>query len=164
MFNGAACLVFAVSGLPQGWLAAAALMVATLLQVLGELKHSAGGWGISFDLAPDHAHGQYQAAHSTGAQFGRMIAPAVLTWLTLDLGWKGLGRPSLVPHSAPGCNALSFGRSGPRRSTAATRSSGESTVTASTELIPACGSTRRWVICPRDARRTILPADHFRRR
>ncbi|MGH3431257.1 MAG: MFS transporter, partial [Thermocrispum sp.] len=57
----AACVVFAASaagGSP--WLAALVLLAAAGLQVLGEMLLSAGAWEISFGLAPDGKHGQYQ--------------------------------------------------------------------------------------------------------
>ncbi|MEU4640000.1 MFS transporter [Micromonospora sp. NPDC023814] len=81
----AACVLFAASGgLPT--VAAVALLVAgALAHVVGELWHSAAGWGISFGLAPEHAHGQYQGAYSMGFELGRMIAPVVVT--TLAVGW-----------------------------------------------------------------------------
>ncbi|PWU53716.1 MFS transporter [Micromonospora sp. S4605] len=81
----AACVLFAAAGdLPTG--AAIALLVCgALAHVVGELWQSAAGWGISFGLAPEHAHGQYQGAYSMGFELGRMLAPAVVT--TLAIGW-----------------------------------------------------------------------------
>lgn len=66
------------------------LVVGAVAHALGEVRQAAGSWGIAFDLAPDHAQGQYQATHAMGADIGKMIAPAVFTWLVLDhgaLGW-----------------------------------------------------------------------------
>ncbi|MFI7605479.1 MFS transporter [Micromonospora sp. NPDC049366] len=80
-----ACVLFAASGgLPTA--AAVALLAAgALSHVVGELWHSAAGWGISFGLAPDDAHGQYQGAYSMGYELGKMLAPVVVT--TLAIGW-----------------------------------------------------------------------------
>ena len=56
-----------------------------LVHVVGELWHSAAGWGISFGLAPAHAQGQYQGAYGMGFAARSMVAPVLVT--TLALGW-----------------------------------------------------------------------------
>lgn len=89
LFVAAACLLFAASAGVPGWAAATLLIVGALVHVIGELRQSAAGWGISFGLAPDGAQGQYQATYTMGMQFGRMLAPAVLTWLALEHGLAG---------------------------------------------------------------------------
>ncbi|MEE3920061.1 hypothetical protein V2I01_22935 [Micromonospora sp. BRA006-A] len=61
------------------------LLAGALVHVVGELWHAAAGWGISFGLAPAHAHGQYQGAYGMGMQLGSMVAPVVVT--TLAIGW-----------------------------------------------------------------------------
>ncbi|MFB7913294.1 MFS transporter [Streptomyces sp. NPDC056061] len=86
----AACLVFALSDGVSLAPACLLLAVGAVAHALGEVRQAAGSWGIAFDLAPDHAQGQYQATHAMGADIGKMIAPAVFTWLVLDhgaLGW-----------------------------------------------------------------------------
>ncbi|WP_405873128.1 MFS transporter [Streptomyces sp. NBC_00005] len=86
----AACLVFALSDGAALVPACLLLVVGAVAHALGEVRQAAGSWGIAFDLAPDHAQGQYQATHAMGADIGKMIAPAVFTWLVLDhgaLGW-----------------------------------------------------------------------------
>jgi MFS family permease len=81
----AACVLFAASaGLPT--VAAVALLAAgALVHVVGELWQSAAGWGVSYGLAPENAHGQYQGAYSMGYEVGKMLAPVVVT--TLAIGW-----------------------------------------------------------------------------
>src|SRR5205814_10661741 len=86
---GLSCLVIAASAGVPVWAAVPLLLTGAFVHVLGELRHSAAGWGISFGLAPDHAQGQYQATYGMGNQLGRMLAPAVLTWLVLVLGGVG---------------------------------------------------------------------------
>ncbi|MEV6365479.1 MFS transporter [Micromonospora musae] len=81
----AACLLFAASGTVPGPAAVALLLAGSLVHVVGELWHSAAGWGISFGLAPADAQGQYQGAYGMGMQLGSMVAPAVVT--TLAVGW-----------------------------------------------------------------------------
>lgn len=85
-----ACLVFALSDGAALLPACLLLVVGAVGHALGEVRQAAGSWGIAFELAPDHAQGQYQATHAMGADIGKMIAPAVFTWLVLDhgaLGW-----------------------------------------------------------------------------
>jgi MFS family permease len=85
----AACLVFLATAGPPAWVASLLLILGCLIHVIGELRHSAAGWGISFGLAPEQAQGQYQATFSMGMQLGRMLAPAVLVWLALHVGRVG---------------------------------------------------------------------------
>jgi MFS family permease len=84
-----ACLIFPLTAGTGGALTIALLIAAALLHVVAEMWYSAGGWGISFGLAPDHAHGQYQGTYAMGHQFGQMIAPAAVTALTLGWGAPG---------------------------------------------------------------------------
>ncbi|GGV04957.1 MFS transporter [Kitasatospora herbaricolor] len=89
-----ACVVFAMTsgaGLP---LACALLVLGALLHALGEIRQAAGSWTIAFDLAPDHAQGQYQGTYKMGGDIGKMFAPAVFAWLVIDhgaVGWIVLG-------------------------------------------------------------------------
>ncbi len=84
-----ACVVFAASGSVPATAAVALLLVATLVHVTGELLQSAGGWAVSFGLAPDDRQGQYQGLFSTGFAATSMLAPAVLTALCITWGWPG---------------------------------------------------------------------------
>jgi MFS family permease len=85
----AACLIFPLTDGTRHLTTIVLLIVAALVHVFAEMWYSAGGWGISFGLAPDHAHGQYQGTYAMGHQFGQMIAPAAVT--TLALGWGAPG-------------------------------------------------------------------------
>lgn len=86
----ASCAVFAASGarLPV-WATAAVFITAALLQVLGEMKQSAGSWQIGFELAPSHQIGQYQAFFGTGVAVARTLGPLLLTALLVTWGWPG---------------------------------------------------------------------------
>jgi len=100
-----ACALFAASGSVSTGVAVGLLVAGALAHVIGELWHSAAGWGISFGLAPAHAHGQYQGAYAMGMELGGMLAPVVVTtlavawgapgWLVLGVLFVGLGL--LVP-------------------------------------------------------------------
>ncbi|SCE75553.1 Major Facilitator Superfamily protein [Micromonospora coriariae] len=80
-----ACVLFAASGALPTAGAVGLLGCGALVHVIGELWHSAAGWGISFGLAPSDAQGQYQGAYGMGYELGKMLAPVVVT--TLALGW-----------------------------------------------------------------------------
>ncbi|MEV6837029.1 MFS transporter [Streptomyces sp. NPDC051133] len=85
-----ACAVFAFTG-RVSWLPASALLLAgALAHVLGEIRQSAGSWGMAFGLAPDDAQGQYQGTYAMGSDLGKLVAPALLTWLAVEhgaIGW-----------------------------------------------------------------------------
>ncbi|AUY48148.1 MFS transporter [Streptomyces sp. CB01881] len=86
----ASCAVFALSaGDVPVWAMAGLLVVAATLQVIGEMKQSAGSWQISFDLAPAHQTGQYQGFFGSGVAVARTVGPLLLTTLLLDWGVPG---------------------------------------------------------------------------
>ncbi|MEV8377926.1 MFS transporter [Kribbella sp. NPDC056861] len=84
-----ACAVLAVTDVTSGAVTIALLVLAAIVHVLGEMLQSAGGWGISFELAPAGAQGQYQGAYAMGHQLGDLIAPFVLTVVAVSWGWPG---------------------------------------------------------------------------
>ncbi|GAA4618726.1 hypothetical protein GCM10023195_84370 [Actinoallomurus liliacearum] len=55
---------------------------------MGELWHSAGGFEVSFSLAPDHAIGQYLGVFGLGAGLAEAFGPSLL--ISLCIAW---GRP-----------------------------------------------------------------------
>ncbi len=86
----ASCAVFAVSSIGTSALAAAAvLVVAAALQVVGEMMLASGAWEISFELAPADKQGQYQGFFGTGTAVARMAGPLLLTALVIGLGTPG---------------------------------------------------------------------------
>lgn len=86
----AACVVFATSGFgAPAWLAVAILLVAAALQACAEMMQASGAWEISFGLAPEGRHGQYQGFFGSGFTVARMLGPLVVT--TLVLGWGTAG-------------------------------------------------------------------------
>jgi MFS family permease len=84
-----ACVIFSTTSYSSGGLTMGLLVLAAVAHVIGELWYSAGGWGLSFGLAPEGAHGQYQGTFGMGHQFGQMLAPVVVTGLTLGWGTPG---------------------------------------------------------------------------
>ncbi|AXB44340.1 MFS transporter [Amycolatopsis albispora] len=101
----ASCAVFAFSTTGGPWTAALILLGAAALQALGEMMQASGAWEISFALAPDGRHGQYQGFFGSGFAVARMIGPLVLTTLVLSggtLGWLVLGGAFLTAGLAMG--------------------------------------------------------------
>jgi MFS family permease len=99
----AACAVFALSGGAALPAACALLVAGALLHALGEVRQAAGSWTIAYDLAPDHAQGQYQGTYKMGGDIGKMFAPAVFAWLVIDhgtVGWIVLGVSYVVLGAA----------------------------------------------------------------
>lgn len=89
-----ACLVFSLTSSTGVIAAVGLLVVGALLHALGEIRQAAGSWTITFDLAPDHAQGQYQGTYKMGGDIGKMFAPALFAWLIIDhgtIGWIVLG-------------------------------------------------------------------------
>lgn len=86
----ASCAVFALSaaGVPVG-AAVVVLVVGAVLQVAGEMLHSAGSWQIGFGLAPDGRVGEYQGFFGTGVTVARTAGPLVLTALLVTWGVPG---------------------------------------------------------------------------
>ncbi|MFE0461427.1 MFS transporter [Kitasatospora sp. NPDC058965] len=90
----AGCLAAPFSGATPGWAAAGLLVLFVLLVTLGELATSAGSFGLSFTLAPEHALGEYQGFFALGRGAARALAPTLLGLLCLGghaWGWAGLG-------------------------------------------------------------------------
>lgn len=88
-FLAAACAVLALTDHTSGVLTVVMLIGAALLHVVGEMLQSAGGWGVSFELAADGAQGQYQGAYAMGRQLGDLVGPATLTIVAVTWGWPG---------------------------------------------------------------------------
>lgn len=81
-----ACTAFATS--PA--LAFALLVVGMVLHTAGELWHSAGSYGLSYELAPAGSHGEYQGFFSLGRGATAALAPMVVTTVCLADGarWR----------------------------------------------------------------------------
>jgi MFS family permease len=86
----AACAVFALSGLgAPAWASIAILVVAAALQAGAEMMQASGAWELSFGLAPEGRHGQYQGFFGSGFTVARMLGPVLVT--TVVLGWGTVG-------------------------------------------------------------------------
>ncbi|GAA4663826.1 MFS transporter [Amycolatopsis dongchuanensis] len=86
-----ACLVFGVTRylvLPPAALVAVLVAGVVVLSV-GELWQTASSFTLGFDLADEHAQGQYQAVFGLGRGLTKAVAPVLLTGLCLGLGLPG---------------------------------------------------------------------------
>ncbi|MEV6671215.1 MFS transporter [Streptomyces sp. NPDC051162] len=83
-----ACTAFATS--PA--LAFVLLVVGMVLHTAGELWHSAGSYGLSYELAPAGSHGEYQGFFSLGRGATAALAPMVVTTVCLADGarWRAV--------------------------------------------------------------------------
>jgi len=83
------CALYALAAGEPAWLAAVVLLAGGAVHVFGELLHSAGSWALAFDLAPEHAHGQYQGVFNMSIQLGGVLTPVLGTALVMGAGWPG---------------------------------------------------------------------------
>lgn len=83
------CIAFGASAGRTTAVAVVILVVAMVLQVLGELLQAAGSFVLGFELAPDHAQGQYQGLYGMGMGISTMIGPPLMALLPLGLGVPG---------------------------------------------------------------------------
>ncbi|WP_419994946.1 MFS transporter [Streptomyces boninensis] len=85
-----ACVGFAAAAYGSGaWIAALLLLAGAVVQVAAEMMLASGGWELSFGLAPEGKHGQYQGFFGSGTAVARMLGPLLLT--SLVLGWGAGG-------------------------------------------------------------------------
>ncbi len=87
--GGLAYASAAATGSP--WVAAAIMLTAAGVHVFGELQQSAAGFGIGFNLPPDHLQGQYQAVWGLGWGLMSLVGPTWLTYLVFQHGVLGWG-------------------------------------------------------------------------
>ncbi|MGW7431201.1 MFS transporter [Streptomyces sp. NPDC054861] len=122
----AACGVFATTAAGLGlWTAVAVLVLAAVLQVAAEMRHSAGSWQIGFALAPADRIGQYQGFYGSGVPVARTLGPLLVTTLLITWGvpgWLVFGAVFLAAGAATGPAVRwaerSRARAGERRSPA----------------------------------------------
>lgn len=85
----ACCALFALAAGQPAWLAVLVLVAGALVHVFGELLYSAGSWALAYELAPEHAQGQYQGLFGMSTQLGSMVTPVAATTLIIGFGWPG---------------------------------------------------------------------------
>ncbi|MEU3426736.1 MFS transporter [Streptomyces gardneri] len=85
----ASCGLVSLSAGVPAWAAVALLLTAVVVHTVGELWHSAGGFEVSFALAPRHATGQYLGVFGLGAGLSEAIGPGLLIALCITWGRPG---------------------------------------------------------------------------
>ena len=83
------CALFAAAQGRPVLVAVSLVLVGAVVHVFGEMLQGAGQWSVSFGLAPDDAHGQYQGLFAMSVQLGTVATPALATLLLTNLGWLG---------------------------------------------------------------------------
>ncbi|TJZ59107.1 MFS transporter [Streptomyces piniterrae] len=83
------CALFAVAAGRPVWVAVLCLLAGALIHVFGEMLHSAGSWALSYELAPAHAHGQYQGLFGLAQRVGAAVTPLLATAVIVGWGWPG---------------------------------------------------------------------------
>jgi MFS family permease len=84
-----AALVFLSSHWLSPVVAVLVLAAAVVIHTVGELWQAGAAFGLSFELAPAHAQGQYQGLFGMGMGLSQTIGPALLTFLTITWGPPG---------------------------------------------------------------------------
>jgi MFS family permease len=90
----AACLVLASTRALPAPAAIIVLGAGSVLLTLGEMRQQAGGWSLSYGLAPDDRQGEYLGAFAMGTRLYDSLGPILVTSLILglgQLGWALLG-------------------------------------------------------------------------
>jgi MFS family permease len=90
------CIMISVTGHLTAVGAAALILVAVIIQTVGELWYAAGGFELSFGLAPEHAQGQYLGVYGMGAGLANSFGPALLTALCIGWGIAGWGTVGIL--------------------------------------------------------------------
>jgi hypothetical protein len=75
----ASCLLLAAAAGRSAGVASALLVVGVAVLTVGELWQSAGGWELSYGLAPADAQGEYQAAYSMLNGVRDSVGPILVT-------------------------------------------------------------------------------------
>ena len=100
----AACALAACTSGLSGWSATVLLLLFAAALTFGELWLSAGSFGLSFSLAPEGVHGQYQGFFSLGRGAATAVAPVLIALLCLGdhprAGWLVLGTLFVVAGAA----------------------------------------------------------------
>ena len=85
----AACAAFGLSDGASVAVATGLLLVGALVHVAGELCQASASFLLGFELAPEHAIGQYQGVWGLSFSISSFAAPTVIALLPLALGLTG---------------------------------------------------------------------------
>lgn len=90
----AGCLVLASTRALPAPAAVVVLGAGSVLLTLGEVLQQAGGWSLSYELAPEDRQGEYLGAFAMGTRIYDSLGPVLVASLILglgQLGWALLG-------------------------------------------------------------------------
>ncbi|WMX45984.1 MFS transporter [Streptomyces roseicoloratus] len=132
-------------------LAIGLLVLGMVLHTAGELWHSAGSYGLSYELAPAGSHGEYQGFFSLGRGLTAALAPIVVTTVCLAegpdwrpvSGWLLLGLVvAAVASAVPAATRRALRANGTTSTTAAetttaTATAAETVPATAAETVPA---------------------------
>lgn len=100
------CALFALAGFDLPVVAVVASLVLGLaLLTAGELYQSAGGWGLSYALAPDRSRAEYLATFNLGTSAQFVLGPTIVTVGVIGngtAGWAVLGAVFLLAGALVG--------------------------------------------------------------
>ncbi len=100
------CGLFALAPLwSDTWLVVVTLLLGVVALTAGELLQSAGGWGLSYLLAPTRARAEYLATFGLGTSAQFVLGPTLVTVGVIDngsFGWLGLAGCFLLTSAAVG--------------------------------------------------------------
>ncbi|WP_295658509.1 MFS transporter [uncultured Nocardioides sp.] len=71
------------------WFVIAALVVGSLVHVVGEMIGSGGQWSLQMGLAPHERQGQYQGFSGLGFSVMAVVGPPVVTFFCVEQGERG---------------------------------------------------------------------------
>ncbi|WP_405528538.1 MFS transporter [Streptomyces avidinii] len=95
----ASCGIFAATYRGSGAWVFVLLALGAAVHVVGELFFVSSGFGLSVNLTPNDAHGEYQGMFATGQATALTFAPGIMTVLLVDwgvAGWFALAAVYLV--------------------------------------------------------------------
>ncbi|GII85770.1 MFS transporter [Sphaerisporangium siamense] len=84
-----ACVVTGLASGAPPLLATAIMVVGMVVFTLGEIWGEGARWGLRYELAPDHAQGQYGGMFSTGDALAAIAGPTLVTVLPERFGLAG---------------------------------------------------------------------------
>lgn len=89
-FFVASCLIVLLTHNTVGWVTIILVWIGHVTVTGAELFESAGQWGFQSELSDPNRRGEYQGVSRVGFAIGTLWAPAVYTWLAMNLhavGW-----------------------------------------------------------------------------
>jgi hypothetical protein len=133
IFAGAAAL-FGLIGWVPTWAAVALLLIAAAVHSLGEIVQQAGVFELSYELAAEHAQGQYQGLFAMFTGGALALAPGIYSLACVDwapAGWFVIG----AVFAALGCLMPLAVRIRPPALLAAAEAAGEAAAEAAAPAI-----------------------------